>query len=264
MGKKSRITIHKRNEIIRGTDLYSLNAKRCFNAIYYLYQKNRDLFAKYEDKGISYISLKFSTLRSLMSLGKDNNYIEIIKDSIKELQTTLIELNNWTNPITGKKYLWFSTKFLNDAYIEKDNNIFVSLEISALFKELMKDQRNFTPLNLIEYMNKFRTKYAMKLYEYLKSFGAYKYIDITQKHMLKLLGLPDDHKTYKHYAKLKTLVERQLKEITKKTDLKDVKLFKSKSLAKDKVFRILINPNSKKKASKAKILETLDNLTKRF
>ncbi len=55
---------------------------------------------------------------------------------------------------------------------------------------------------------------------YLQSFGGYKYIDITHKHMLKLLGLNENHKTYKHYAKLKTLIKRQLKEIAKKTDFK--------------------------------------------
>jgi peptidyl-tRNA hydrolase len=265
MAKKKKITIHKRNEIVRGADLYSLNAKRCFNAIYYLYQKNRELFAKYEEKGVSYMSIKFSTLRNLMSLEKDNNYVEIIKEAIRELQTTLIELNNWTNPVTGKKYLWYSTKFLNDAHISKDNNIAVSLEISTLFKELMIDQKNFTPLNLIEYMNKFRTKYAMKLYEYLKSFGGYKYIDISQKHLLKLLGLPEDHKTYKYYYELKRVIERQLKEIANKTDLKEVKLLNYKSLAKEKIFRIIINPKASKKTAKPKEIEdVLNAMIKRF
>ena len=92
--KKKEITIHKRNEIIRGTDMYSLNAKRCLNAIYYLYQKNRDMVLEYENKGVTFMNLHFSTLRDLMNLQKDNNYVDTIKNAIKELQTTLIELNN--------------------------------------------------------------------------------------------------------------------------------------------------------------------------
>jgi len=62
---------------------------------------------------------------------------------------------------------------------------------------------NFTKLELIDIVNKLRTKYAMKLYEYLQSLGGYKYIDITHKHMLKLLGLIEIIKRYeKHYGKI--------------------------------------------------------------
>lgn len=266
--KKKETTIHKRNELNRGTDMYSLNAKRCFNAIYYLYQKNRDIFTEYEKKNINFISIKFSTLRSLMNLDKDNNYVEIIKESIKELQTTLIELNNWINPITNKKYLWYATKFLNDAHIEKDNIISVQLEISVLFKQLMKEQLNFTKIDLIQYLNKFRTKYAMKIYEYLKSFGGYRYIDITQKHMMKLLNIINEDKTYKDYSALKRLVERQLIEIAKKTDLIDVCFFENKlvqkDLAKQKIFRILINKKNKKAVQQQEAKDILESLIKRF
>jgi hypothetical protein len=260
---KKEVTIHKRNEIIRGTDLYSLNGKRCFNAIYYLYQKHRSYFKRFEDRNINFIVLKFSTLRELMNLQSDNNYVEIIENAIRELQTTLIELNNWTNPITNEKYKWYSTKFINDAKIYREDIISVHIEISTLFKQLMRDQQNFTPLNLIEYLNKFRTKYAMKIYEYLKSFGGYKYIDIRQKHMLKLLSIPENHKTYKQYYELKRLVERQLKEISKKTDLKDVKLINSKLLSKEKIFRIIINPKARKKVKNQDAKEILDSLIKR-
>ena len=264
MNKKS-ITIHKRNEVIRGTDLYSLNAKRCFNAIYYIYQKHRDYFKRFENKDIHFISIKFATLREIMNLQKDNNYVEVIEEAIKELQTTLITLNNWTNPIDGIKYKWYSTKFLNDAKIYREDIISVHIEISTLFKQLMKDQKNFTPLDLIEYLNRFRTKYAMKIYEYLKSFNGYKYIDITQKHMMKLLALEENHKTYKHYSKLKCLIERQLKEIAKKTDLEDIRLINSKLLSKEKKFRIIINPKARKKTVKGQeAKEILETLIKRF
>jgi hypothetical protein len=121
----------------------------------------------------------------------------------------------------------------------------------------------FTELDLIHYLNKFRTKYAMKIYEYLKSFEGYKYLDVPQSHMLKLLGL-EESKTYCHYAKLKILVERQLNEIVKKSDLDKVKLLNSKLLAKKKIFRIQINPKSKKDADKLQAKTTLDSLIKRF
>jgi hypothetical protein len=266
MGKRSRVTVHKRNEIVRGSDNLSLYAKRALNAIYYLIQTNVNKGNLEAVERLEYIPLEFPYLRKMMNLEKVESYIKEIENALVELQNP-IQLNNFKNPKDGQIYNWYSVSFISEASWKIDKNKKIAyVSLSPLIKWLMinSNDGNFTKLDLIYVVNKLRTKYAMKLYEYLKSFGAYKYIDITQKHMLKLLGLPDDHKTYKHYAKLKTLVERQLKEITKKTDLKDVKLFKSKSLAKDKVFRILINPNSKKKASKAKILETLDNLTKRF
>ncbi len=80
---------------------------------------------------------------------------------------------------------------------------------------------NFTKLELIDIVNKLRTKYAMKLYEYLQSFGGYKYIDITHKHMLKLLGLNENHKNTK-LRKIKNLI-KEIKELLKKPDLKEVK-----------------------------------------
>jgi hypothetical protein len=104
----------------------------------------------------------------------------------------------------------------------------------------------------------------MKLYEYLKSFGAFKYIDITQKHIMKLLGIDENHNTYKHYAKLKPLIERQLKDIANKSDLKEVRLMNSKILAKEKTFRIIINPKNKRNVDKITAKTALENLIKRF
>ena len=263
--RKPEITIHKRNELVRGSDMYSLNAKKCFNALYYIYQKNRDMFSEFESNNTHYMLVKFDTLRNLMSLQKDNNYVEVIKDAITELQTTAIQLNNWTNPVDGEKYSWYSTTFLNEAYVKHDNIVTVQLEISNLFKQLINSQINFTKLELVQYMNKFRTKYAMKLYEYLKSFSGYKYIDITLSHVQKLFDV-QDIKNYQTMSELKRLLNRQIKEIVKKSDLKELKIDESKELRKDKIFRIHINPKASKKTvdeSKAKaVLKALQ--VKRF
>jgi len=264
--KKKEITIHKRNEMIRGTDMYSLNAKRCLNAIYYLYQKNRDMVLEYEKKGVTFISLHFSTLRDLMNLQKDNNYVDTIKNAIKELQTTLIELNNWTNPVTNKKYSWYATKFLNDANVEHADRVTVSVEISTLFKQLMREQVNFTKLNLLVYANRMRTKYSMKLYEYLTSFKNYYYIEISQKHLMRLFGIAENNKTYKNYSDLKRLLDRQLNEIAKKTDLKEVELQDNTALSKQKIFRVKIHKKKTKemqeKPGKELIQEMLEKMVK--
>jgi hypothetical protein len=262
--KKKEITIHKRNEIIRGTDMYSLNAKRCLNAIYYLYQKSRNEILEYEKRGATFVNLNFVKLRELMNLQKDNNYVEIIKDAIRELQTTLIELNNWTNPITNKKYSWYATKFLNDANVDHSDRITVSVEISTLFKQLMREQVNFTKLDLLVYANRMRTKYSMKLYEYLMSFKKYYYIEISQKHLMKLFNIKDDDKTYKNYSDLKRLLDRQLREIARKTDLKEVELQDSPTLSKQKIFRIKIHKKKTKEMQEKPGKELIQEMLKKM
>lgn len=254
---KKKVTIHKKNEFIRGTDDYSLLAKRAMNTIYWAHQKHN--LYKYEKVPIS-----FATLRKMMNLESSNDYVEDIKEALRELKTP-IELNNFYHPIAETEYQWYMTSFINEAGFKKDDNgeWVAYIEVGNLIKYIMQLEGNFTMLELVPYLNKFRTKYAMKIYEYLKSFGAYSYLDISQNHMMKLLAL-NEKSSYKRYGDLSRLVERQLKEIAKKSDLKEVKIMKSKTLAKNKIFRIIINPKSKKEVEKTEAKTALENIIKRF
>ena len=265
MGKK--LLIHKANEIVRGGDTYSVDTKRALNSIIYLIQHN------YNNGNVNvyksrYIIIPFTALRKMMNLENDANYVERIKKALLELMET-IELNNWTNPLDGQIYKWFATRYLNEAYFVKENREWVAkLEISKTVKDLIIRQSNFTKLDILNYANKMRTKYAMKLYEYLVSFKNFRYIDITQQHLMKLFGLEENHTTYKHYAKLFDLLKRQIEEIKKKTDLKELRLLDSKQLRKQKKYRIIITPTAKKKVAdldaKKKIDEMIKGLLNRF
>jgi hypothetical protein len=253
---KQKITIHKKNEIVRGTDDYSLMAKRSLNTIYWAMQKH-DLYSH------QYIAIRFSTMREVMNLQKDNRYIEIIRNSLEELLQPM-QLNHFYHPVHKEKFQWFSCGILDEAgFKKKDNEWVVHIKMNSLFKHLMQVEGNFTPLELLPYLHKFRTKYATKIYEYLQSFKGYRYLDISQKHLMQLLALSEDSK-YKYYSQLKELLERQLKEIAKKSDLTEVKLMNSKLLTKEKKFRIQINPKSKKDADKLEAQTALDILIKRF
>jgi len=267
MAKKRRVTIHKANEMIRGGDSLSVYGKRALNAIYYLIQINVNKGNKEAIEKADYIPLPFPYLRKMMNLEKVESYVKEIEKALTELQNP-IELNNFKNPKDGQVYNWYSISFISEASWKMDKNKKIAyVALSPLVKWLMinTNDGNFTKLELIDVVNKLRTKYAMKLYEYLKSFENYRYIDITQKHMLKLLGLSEDHRTYKNYANLKQLIERQLEEIAKKTNLKKVKLSNSKNLAKEKIYRIMINPKATKKtADKEKIEEMVKAMIKRF
>ncbi len=254
---KQKITIHKKNEIVRGTDDYSLMAKRALNTIYWAVQKH-NLYSSPE------VNIRFSTLREKMNLTSTNDYVDDIKSALIELRKPM-ELNHYYHPVDKREYLWLSISFLDKAGFSKNEQgeWVVNIAVNALIKHLMQVEGNFTKLELLPYLHKFRTKYATKLYEYLESFKGYRYLDISQNHLMLLLSL-DENSKYKYYSQLKELLERQLNEIAKKSDLTEVKLMNSKLLTKEKKFRIRINPKSKKDADKLQAQTALDSLIKRF
>ena len=173
---KKNITIHKANELIRGGDKLSVYGKRALNAIYYLVQMNVNNGNKEAIQKSDYIPLEFPYLRKMLNLEKVESYIKEIEDALTELQQP-IQLNNFRNPRNNEVYNWYSVSILSEASWKMDNNKKVAyVSLSPLIKWLMinTNHGNFTKLELIQVVNKLRTKYAMKLYEYLKSFGGYK------------------------------------------------------------------------------------------
>ena len=204
------------------------------NIIYYALQKEQ-LYP------YRFITFKFSNLRKLMGLDKNEDYVQRMKKALEELMQT-IELHNYKH-IDGKTYQWFATRFLNEARFEKKNDEWIAiLEVNQTIKEIMQLKGNFTKLDLLIYQNKMRTKYGMKLYEFLKSFENYRYITLEADYIRKLLKLQDS-RTYKNFANLKQLLNRQTNEINKKTDLKNLKL----EITEDREFKFIINPKSSKK-----------------
>lgn len=258
--KKKETKIRKKNEIIRGTDDFSLYGKRCFNSLYFLIQSNLKTYPNLLKS--KKIIVRLINLRNLMGLENVKDYINIIKKSIKELQQP-IELNNYFHPIELKNYLWYSFSPLNDVSFDKNEKgeWIIEIELNRITKHLIDKNENYTILNILPYTNKMKTKYGMKLYEYLKSFENYRYIDITHNHLMKLFNL-NINSYYKYFSKTKELLERQIKEIRTKTDLKNIKLITNK---KEKYFRIIIDPNSKKELKdKNKLLNNLNKIINRF
>ena len=251
--KKPSKTIHKKNEIIRGIDDYSLAARRAMNAVYYAVQRN-DLYRHNQFR------IKMTTMRELMLLEKDNRYVDIIKEAILELRKT-IELNNYYHPIHETKYQWYVTSFLNDAGVKKEGDEWIiTLSVSPLILHQMQVQGNFTKLDLLKYTQKLRTRHAFKMYEYLRSFKAYRYIEITHDHLVKLLNIKEGTQAYKYYSTLWLVLNRTINELKKKTDLDTLELVKSKHLGKERIYRVIIDPKAndifkaralRKKAKKA-------------
>lgn len=243
--KKEVITIHKSNHVIRGTDSYSLNAKKLFNAIYWGLQKH-------EGWRYDHLDFRQTTMRDLMNLKSNKNYGEILKKATEELMQPL-ELRNFIDK-DGRKVEWALINLIEYAELKLvDSKRILRIVPTKKFKEMVQIQSNFTKLELIETTNKLSTDYAMKLYEYLKSFENYRYLDIKQDEINKLLRINTEGE-YRYYSALGKLIKRQLNIINKKTDLKELSLIENK---KEKIYRIMINP----KGSKDKPTNKTDVLT---
>ena len=268
--RKKQITLHKRNEMIRGGDKLSIHAKRCLNAIYYLIQKNVNNGKSETIEKLDYIPIEFPYLRKMMGLEKVESYIKEIEDALTELQEITLQLNNFKNPKDNQTYQWYSMSFLADAYWkleEKTGKKVAYVELPKLMKWLMihSNDENFTKLDLIPTINKLRTKYAMKLYEFFKSFEKFRYIDLPQDYIIRILGL-QDKKDYHYYSHLARLLKNQIKELNKKTEFEHLKLIEpTKEMKKEKIYRFLINPKAKKiLKDRKKIEEMTASLFKRF
>lgn len=263
MRKKS-VTLHKTNEMVRGGDNLSLHAKRLVNTIYLVVQHNINQGGQKKEmiENLEYIPIDFPTLRKFLGLENVESYVSEIEAAFKELFEPM-ELHNFKDPRDGYVYKWFATSFVSEVKWRYDDRKRVALfKLTPLIKHLMLNTHlggNFTPINLIPTINKFRTKYAMKLYEFLKSFGNYRYVDINQKHLMRLFGISDDNKTYRYYADIKRLLERQIRELVNKSDLTLLQLDNSPALKKEKVFRIIINPKAEQKTVKQDTAEDIIN-----
>ena len=268
--RKKGITIHKRNELTRGGDPLSLYAKRALNAIYYLVQTNVNKDNAQAIENIDYIPIEFPYLRKMMGLEKVESYIKEIEDALTELQKATLELNNFRNPKDNQVYQWYSMSFLADTswkLDEKSGKKVAYVELPKLMKWLMihSSDGNFTKLDLIPTLNKLRTKYAMKLYEFFKSFEKFRYIDLPQDYIIRILGL-QDIKDYQYYSHLARLLKNQIKELNKKTEFEHLKLTEpTKEMKKEKIYRFIINPKNKKVLTdRKKIEEMTASLFKRF
>ena len=101
------ISIHKRNEMIRGGNAYSLAAQRLGNGIYHHVQINK----LYESKPFK---IPIRDVRSIMKLDNNNAYVEVVKRSLKELSTPFVLYNaNDLIPFhtKSKETLWKSVQF---------------------------------------------------------------------------------------------------------------------------------------------------------
>ncbi len=252
MEEKNETTIHKRNEIIRGSNTYSLTAQKVANAVYHFVQFNK----KYKDEPFTML---VSDIRTIVGLENNNNYIEVIKKAITELSMP-IELYN-LDRITGHRKrgqdtLWQVVQFLHDPEIFKEGkDLFLEARMSPTMRVLIANsaEGNFTPLVLNTYLNKVKSKHSYILYEYMKSFENFNLvgnkIPLDYERLDHMFNL-EHNKKYRYFSSFKQLLQRCIDDLNDNTDI-CVELSINKKEKKYYIHRI----KNKEEATRKKVRE---------
>jgi len=222
MSEKKEISIHKRNELIRGANPYTLNAQRLGNAIYHHIQKN----SHFEDTPFK---IPVQEVIEIMNLGKSNRYIELIKKSLIELSVP-IEIYNpivlaLFNKNKNQETLWKLVQFVTDAELIKEGKTsYITGRMSSSMRILIahSNEGNFTPLVLNTYLAKLQSKHSYVLYEYIESYkndnNRKAKIELGFERLDKMFNLKGSKK-YKYFSKFLPLLERSIEDINKNTNM---------------------------------------------
>jgi len=222
MQKNKEISIHKRNELTRGANPYSLNAQRLGNAIYHHIQLNKH----FEDVPFK---IPVQDVIEIMNLKKNKAYIDVVKKSLVEL-TKPIEIYNPIILALFKKHdkqtvLWKAIPFIADAQLTKEGKTtYIEGSMSSSMRILLahSNEGNFTPLVLNTYLTKLQSKHSYVLYEYIESYKNDKNrkskIELGFERLDKMFNLKGAAK-YKYFSKFLPLLERSVEDINQHTNM---------------------------------------------
>lgn len=239
MAEENELSIHKRNEIIRGGNTYSLTAQKLGNAVYHHVQINK-VFKNER------FNIPMSILRETMGLENSNNYHITIRKALKELAEP-IELYN-IDRISGmgkigQETLWQVAQFLIEPKVVKvGKEQYINTQMSPTLRLLIasSNEGNFTQLVLNTHLNNVKSKHSYILYEYLKSFENFNIIgnriEFAHDRLDKMFNL-EHKKKYLYFSSFKALLERAIEDLNANTDM-SLRLSVDKSLKKYYIHRI--------------------------
>ncbi len=240
MSEHKEISIHKRNELVRGANPYTLNAQRLGNAIYHHIQINKH----FEDAPFK---IPVQDVIEIMNLGKSKRYIELIKKSLIEL-TKPIEIYNpkilsLFTKNDKQTVLWKAIPFISDVQLTKEGKTtYIEGSMSNSMRIILahSNEGNFTPLVLNTYLTKLQSKHSYVLYEYIESYkndnNRKSKIVFSFERLDKMFNLKGSAK-YKYFSKFLPLLERSIEDINKNTNMY-VKLAVDKQRKQYIIYRI--------------------------
>ena len=195
----------KSNEIIRSSR-YSLNTTEQKILIYIISQIRAD------DKEFREVDLSVQEYAKLAGIEINGKVYSRIKEHIQELAD-----KSWWIPVSDKKDILF--RWIDLAEIEKGSGVIRIKLHSSLKPYLLELRENFTKYELINVLV-LKSKYAIRLYELLKSYLWKGSWEVNIKELRSVLEVEDKYTEFKEFKR--RIIVPAVNEINKYTDL-DVK-----------------------------------------
>jgi plasmid replication initiation protein len=197
------LTIHKQNSIIRGKfSTFDLHTIKCLNSIYWMIQKNYLDIKNNNNK----FRMELKTLRKLMGLENINKYNEIINDSLKKLQEPFTIYNYIDSE--GEHWDLKNLSLIRETGIKKGFQHEYIIEAHPDLIDVIGHKKNWTALEF-SIVQKFNSKYTIRLYEYLKSYanmGKTPFMSIDDINRVFITN-------YKHLSKAEEVIKRCMKDL---------------------------------------------------
>ena len=195
--------IYKHNPMIRGHFLIKDSEQNTLlsefeldllNVIYYLMQQNLWSIS-YDDITYDHMvfTSRYSDIKRLMNL-RSKNHKEMIETAIENIWNTEVILKNFTTPDKIKHDLFRTRILLSTSKPDLNDTDIFSLSLNPIFALMTAQHKNnFT---IIEYKSSasIKSKYAKRLYEFLKSKKQVtKRINMTLENLNELFGKSDEN-----------------------------------------------------------------------
>lgn len=204
----------------------SIYAKRCLNAIIYLFQVHIKIYDKEIILNNKYTEVSVPYLKKMIGI-KDIYNITKIESILMELQCLLIKQYNYVDKKNNKNILISSFNFITSIHFvaDSENKIIIKIEFPNIVKEMfiVNNLNLFLDIDYIPILNKLKLKYSKKLYVFFKSLNNVKSITLTYYQISKILGV-ENLTTYKATSDMRRLLNRQLEELREKTEFKNISL----------------------------------------
>ena len=174
--KKDKLIIYKQNPIIKGyfTEREKKNIVMpnefdldILNALYGYVQKKLFDIKPEEYKNYKRMTISELEIRNILSIA-DRNFNANLKRSVESLYNTDIVLKNFIDPITGTKSEYTHTRIIFE-YSYKDGKYFLNFN-ELFFINILRHKTNYTRIDIFD-SKSLKSKYAKKLYEYLKAMA---------------------------------------------------------------------------------------------
>lgn len=192
----------KSNQIIRSSR-YSLNTTEQKILIYIISQ------IKADDTEFREVDLSVQQYAKLAGIELNGKVYSRIKEHIQELAD-----KSWWIPVSDKKDILF--RWIDIAEVEKGSGVIKIKLHNSLKPYLLELRENFTKYELINVLV-LKSKYAIRLYELLKSYLWVGSWEVKVKDLRSVLEVEDKYLEFKEFKR--RIIMPAVNEINKYTDL---------------------------------------------